>query len=308
MQRFTLLTLILMGIYAPWANSQITIKGTITNSADGQPLPGVTILESKTSNGTIANLDGMYQLSVNDTNAVLNFSFIGYETQKIKVKQQRQINVVLQEDTCQHEMEPVYGLKPVIYLYPEKEQDISLQFKYSGTVMVTYPTYLNGWNVRAQANGTLTNKADNKEYSYLFWEGKRNYTEKETEYTSGYVVPRDSTLSFLQNIMPKMGLTPREYNEFIVFWLPQMLQNSWNFIYFRTGAEYNMISQNTVNPKPDVEIRVFMEFKKVNTPFKISPQIITTPSRHGFTLVEWGGSKLEQKITIKNEKDYYMIY
>lgn len=104
-----------------------------------------------------------------------------------------------------------------------------------------------------------------------------------------------------------MGLKPKEYNDFIVFWTPLMQKNEWNFIHFRTGTAYEAISTNIVHPKPDTEIRVFMEFAKVAKPFDVPAQELSTPERKGFALVEWGGAALEAvrftvpHITIKEE-------
>ena len=63
--------------------------------------------------------------------------------------------------------EPV-AKKPVIYLYPTKEEFIDVNLEYKGDITVTYPEYKNGWKVKAKPDGTLTNLEDNKEYSYLF--------------------------------------------------------------------------------------------------------------------------------------------
>lgn len=60
--------------------------------------------------------------------------------------------------------------KPVIYLYPESKEDISVKVKFKdGNFTCTYPEYTNGWNVTAYPNGKIINKTDNDEYSYLYW-------------------------------------------------------------------------------------------------------------------------------------------
>ena len=58
--------------------------------------------------------------------------------------------------------------KPVIYLYPMEEEIINVKLDYDGELTSTYPTYNDGWTVKAKPDGTLTNLEDNREYSYLF--------------------------------------------------------------------------------------------------------------------------------------------
>ncbi|MFV0267153.1 MAG: carboxypeptidase-like regulatory domain-containing protein [Draconibacterium sp.] len=55
---------------------QSTVNGKVTDS-NGGGLPGVTIVEKGTTNGTITNLDGVYQITVSGADAVLQISFIG---------------------------------------------------------------------------------------------------------------------------------------------------------------------------------------------------------------------------------------
>jgi len=64
--------------------------------------------------------------------------------------------------------------KPIIYLYPKTQQDVKVQLNYKGTLIADFPKYdpqIKGWRVSASPDGTLTNYADSREYSYIFWEG-----------------------------------------------------------------------------------------------------------------------------------------
>lgn len=279
--------------------SQIEIKGVVTD-CKGEPLLGAYLMEQKTKKTAVTNIDGFYQITVPDTNSVIKYSFIGFLPKTIKVGQKDTINVVLQEEDSVLLSKPVLTAKPVIYLYPEKETNVSVKLNYSGKLLFTYPKYDDGWEVVAHLNGRLKNKTDNKEYSYLFWDGKKQYSADEVVYENGFIVSKDAVVEFLQETLPKFGLLPHEYNEFIVFWTPYLLQNDWNFVHFRTGKEYDVISTNNVNPMPETEIRVFMDFKKIDSPFDVEPQKIMKSQRKGFTLVEWGGSELQQPISVKS--------
>ena len=62
------------------------------------PVIGANVVEKGTTNGTVTDLDGKFTLAVQD-NAVLQVSYIGYITQEIPVKGNRQLNITLQEDS-----------------------------------------------------------------------------------------------------------------------------------------------------------------------------------------------------------------
>ncbi len=78
------------------AFAQNKVTGTVTDKA-GEPLIGVNVLESGTSNGCITDIDGKYSLNV-EKGKTLIFSFIGYSKQEVKVTQ-NVMNVTMNEDT-----------------------------------------------------------------------------------------------------------------------------------------------------------------------------------------------------------------
>ena len=86
---------------------QSTVNGKVTDS-NGESLPGVTIVEKGTTNGTITGVDGDYTLSVS-TEATLVFSFVGMRTQEIVVGGQTTIDVQLHEEAVGLEQIVVTG-------------------------------------------------------------------------------------------------------------------------------------------------------------------------------------------------------
>ncbi|MBE5785043.1 MAG: hypothetical protein E7330_04510 [Clostridiales bacterium] len=181
--------------------------------------------------------------------------------------------------------------KPVIYLYPEEETDVTVTLDYAGELTTTYPAYREGWNVTAMPDGTLINKADGREYSYLFWEG---VSETEYDMSAGYVVKGSDTAAFLQAALSRMGLLPREYNEFIVYWLPQMEHNPYNLITFQQEC-YTESAKLTVTPEPDSVLRVFMAYQALDAWVEVETPILRGFERSGFTLVEWGGAEVKNR-------------
>lgn len=179
--------------------------------------------------------------------------------------------------------------KPVIYLYPTSEQSVSVKLDYNGELTCTYPEYKDGWNVIAEPDGTLTNIGDKREYSYLYWEG---ISKNQWDMSKGFVVKGEDTEEFLQEKLEYMGLTPREYNEFIVYWLPIMQENKYNLITF-AGEEYENVAKLNITPKPDSILRIMMLFKSLDKPIEIEEQEIKSFERKGFTVIEWGGTEVK---------------
>jgi TonB-linked SusC/RagA family outer membrane protein len=75
----------------------IQVSGVVTTN-QGEPLPGVNVLEKNTVNGTTTDSNGEYSLMVRDENSVLIFSFIGFITQEVPLNGRSQLNIVLVED------------------------------------------------------------------------------------------------------------------------------------------------------------------------------------------------------------------
>lgn len=89
------------------ASFQQTITGSVTSS-DGVPLPGVTILVQGTSNGAVTDFEGTFSLEA-PSNAILEFSYIGFKTTTIAVDGRSTINVTLEEDLAQLDEVVVVG-------------------------------------------------------------------------------------------------------------------------------------------------------------------------------------------------------
>jgi len=79
-------------------NQQLPIKGKVID-AKGEPLPGVNVYDkANPQNGVITGIDGSYSISVNNTEAVLIYSFIGFDDQEIQVAGRTQIDITLLEE------------------------------------------------------------------------------------------------------------------------------------------------------------------------------------------------------------------
>ncbi|MCX6109093.1 MAG: hypothetical protein NTZ90_05745 [Proteobacteria bacterium] len=183
--------------------------------------------------------------------------------------------------------------KPVIYLYPTKEQDITVKLDFTGELVTTYPKFdpaIGGWKVHANAQGQLTDLKDHHQYSYIYWNGKTEAFKP--SFDDGFVVKGADARTFLQEKLAYLGLNARESNDMIVYWLPYLEKNAYNLVHF-AHEEYTSIAKMTITPKPDSLLRVFMVFKGLKAPTAVKPQSLQKFDRKGFSAVEWGGTEID---------------
>ena len=211
-----------------------------------------------------------------------------YENTYYDDKNQRIECDMLTIEPSDWEPEPGMAYKPVIYLYPEAETEVSVKLLLDGKLTCTYPAYNAGWKVTAAPDGTLT-EAKGQTYNYLYWEGETN---ARWDITKGFCVKGEDTAAFLEQALEKLGLNRREANEFIVYWLPLMEQNPYNIISFQTDI-YTDAAQLQIDPAPDTLIRVFMAWKAADSFVELPEQELTAPERTGFTVIEWGGTEVQ---------------
>ncbi len=182
-------------------------------------------------------------------------------------------------------------LKPIIYLYPEDETEVSIELGYNEKITVSYPEYNDGWNVIAQTNGDLTDITSNRSLYSLYYESE-SVVDFEVE-EEGFVVSSEDTVEFLEEKLAILGLTEREAEEFIIYWLPKLQENEYNYIRFATEEEIEENMPLTITPEPDTVIRVLMTYKGLDEPIEVEEQELETPERTGFVAVEWGGTEIE---------------
>ena len=180
--------------------------------------------------------------------------------------------------------------KPVIYLYPQKEMDVSVQLDMNlnkSKFTTIYPKFNEGnniWNVHAMPNGDIQIK--DKIYPYLFWEADSYFLDEMNE---GFIVKAENAEKFLEEKLNILGLNDKESTDFITFWLPTLLNNKISLCTFQNEKYFNNFKLN-VTPKPDVVIRVFLSIKKIDSEIEVKEQKLSKNERKGFTVIEWGGS------------------
>ena len=98
--------LILCLSYSTWLFSQsILVRGNVTSSVDGLPIPGANVLLKGTTNGIVTDEEGNFSIEVADENSVLEISFLGMSTKEVRVGNQSFFEIVL--DETQEELQEV---------------------------------------------------------------------------------------------------------------------------------------------------------------------------------------------------------
>lgn len=179
--------------------------------------------------------------------------------------------------------------KPIIYLYPTKEENISVKLLNDKLITHSYPKYEGEWNVLAKSNGDLIDLKTNRKLYALYYE---NNNIIDFNHEDGFIVSAKDTIKFLEEKLEILGLNERESEEFIIYWLPKLENNKYNYIRFATMDEINENMPLEINPKPDTVIRVLMTYKPLKNKINIKEQELSKIKRSGYTIVEWGGTKL----------------
>lgn len=182
-------------------------------------------------------------------------------------------------------------LKPVIYLYPEQKQEVKVELEVEWKLIADYPRYdeeIKGWEVTAYPDSTIIE--DEKEYSYLFWEAE--FENNDWDLSSWFIVEWKDAREFLQEKLSYIWLTPKEYNEFIVYWYPKMMNNKYNLVYF-AWLDYTSKAPLNITPEPDSVLRVFTVIKPLKEKIEIQEQVLERFDRKWFSVVEWWWTILE---------------
>ena len=181
--------------------------------------------------------------------------------------------------------------KPIIYIYSPQTKKVSVRLGNPQYLSHTYPKYIKGWNVTANPDGTLIDNSTGRKLYALYWEGKS--LPKDTSMNEGFCIKGKDIIKFLEEKLEILGLNERETEEFIIYWLPKMENNNYNYIRFETIEEQNQAMPLNINPKPDSLIRIMMDWKGLNNRIEVKEQVLQSPKREGYTVVEWGGSELK---------------
>ena len=267
------------------------VQGNFYNE-NGEPLAfaNVLVYDSALSlkAGSYTDEFGAYKMCFDyEGQAKLKVNFAGYVSQEVSVVLKKGKSLSF-SDTIRYIEPKIELLKPVIYLYPQKSMEVHVELDIDNKELKhCYPKYKNGWKMKVKKDGTLYDE-DGRSYYALFWESE---TYKDMSFTSANLVSKKDLIPFLETSLSTLGLTEREANEFIMFWLPRLEQNEYNLIHFSTD-DYSAKIPLNVSPEPDQQIRVMMLYSRANKNTLFPLQILKKIDRkeNAFVLVEWGGA------------------
>ena len=192
--------------------------------------------------------------------------------------------------------------KPVVYVYPEEEQGLTMTIDVKGTLDMAYPAPERqvqteegtraSWTISAAPDGTLTD-ASGRTYPSLFWDGPVSLTSPER----GFIVAREDAVPFLEEKLGQLGLSDKEAADFITYWAPRIRANEYTFVSFDASsytahARYSFTDEAGAPVEPDTFIRVFMTIRQAEVTTQVREQAFgPTPQRTGLVAVEWGGTE-----------------
>lgn len=192
--------------------------------------------------------------------------------------------------------------KPVLYLYPQEERQLAVTLDVEGELGTVYPAPERqvqteegtraSWTISAAPDGTLTD-ASGRTYPSLFWDGPVSLTSPE----QGFVVAREDAVPFLEEKLGQLGLSDKEAADFITYWAPRIRANEYTFVSFDASSYAQQVTYSFADEAgnqvvPDTFIRVFMTIRAADADETVTPQnFAPTPTRSGFTVVEWGGAE-----------------
>ena len=217
------------------------------------------------------------------------FQFMNQEHSGMDNEEEACLEFIYYGDLKKGEVKSVYcgGIaKPILYLYPEEETEVTVRFEHPEFLQTTYPKFLKEWRVVANKNGDLHDE-DGKYYYGLYWDEVKVHS---VDFQEGFYVESRDAISFLEEKLDYIGFNAKERNEFIMYWLPILEKNGKSLVYFELTEERESVNKIFIEPKPDSLLRVVIHVKKVAKKTTIKEEKLTRFHRHGFAAVEWGGT------------------
>ncbi len=154
----SILTVLFLSAFTMAPDQTRLISGTVSDEF-GNPMAGVTVVVKGSSNGTLTDLNGAYQLQVKAEAKYLEFSFTGYDTKEVKIKNSNLINVILQPS--------IRELEEVVYM--EYDMAAPMEAKVSGVP------------VRGVSSISYHKRASNQSYASPAYSPEPGYIQHNTE-------------------------------------------------------------------------------------------------------------------------------
>lgn len=274
------------------------LEGHVKMNSSADPIEKCLVGCTSSGRWVRTDAEGYFSVELKDSDSVVYFYLEGWnelviEDYNFQAQHRIEMDVYLFKDRDENQL---IKRKPVIYLYSEEDVSVDLEIDPLGEFVFTYPEHKEGWTVDIKDNKLFV---DEKNYPYLFWEGKTdnlNYTFKQTE-IAGFIIKSEEVIRFLEEKLEHVGLNSQEKTDFITYWGPILQRDKFAFVQFVVDDAYDTeIGALKIDPTPDNSKRIFIKCSNIsddNIGINVIPQELKTFDRSGFTLVEWGGAILD---------------
>ncbi len=161
-----------LGSLSTLTQAQITITGKITEAKTGEGLPAVHVIEKGTYNGTIANEDGLYSLTVKRLPATIVVRYIGFDSQEktVNVGDSRRVNFNM--------VESVFELSEIMVTSEDPAEDIMREVIARKKIWrEKLKTYTSEAYSRQQLKNDTTIVSISESVSELFWDKEKGVRE-----------------------------------------------------------------------------------------------------------------------------------
>lgn len=156
MKKILLLCFSLAFVASVWAQERV-VSGKVTSQEDGSPIPGVNVIVKGSTSGTASDVNGNYSIRVQDNNAVLAFSFIGFSNLEVSVGARTTVDVQMAPDITQLSEVVVTGYGTQI-----KQELTGNIAKVSGEAIQNVPVTTFEQAIQGRAAGVLVTSQNGK--------------------------------------------------------------------------------------------------------------------------------------------------
>jgi hypothetical protein len=179
-------------------------------------------------------------------------------------------------------------LKPNIYIYNGKNENIDVVFKNPEKLLVSIPEYKTGWSIISLDNGLFYEESGAIYYDYLFYEADINTRYFQT--STGWNLYTDKRISMFNKILDDYGFNKKEKDDFIEFWKEKLDKTTDYYMYPQETAIINRAMTVSINPEPENVHRIWFYFIPMEEDEEIfEPLKVEKIVHEGYTVTEWGG-------------------
>lgn len=182
--------------------------------------------------------------------------------------------------------------KPVIYLYPERRQEITVDVELAqgAAFSAVYPAMgEHGWSVFANPSGEILDPRTSRRHRYLFWEGSG--ASFVLTPSRAHLVARGEGAAFLERLCEAYALTDEACGDLVTYWLPEIERSPYARVEL-LDEPYEAYASLRVDPEPETLIRLFLLVQPLQSRLPAGNPPLPRLRREGYTVIEWGGTVL----------------